>query len=206
MIAPGGGLRSDRKRWQRCREPDWFLPIASVKAAFRHRFEEALRAHAPDLHAQIVDSVWHRPWNVDVQPAGTGRAVLRYLARYVKRTAISDERILHVDDHSVTFSYIDSQTQRRCECTLTAVEFMRCYLLHVPPPGQHRVRYFGWLHPPAHRRRVIVETLLAVVIAVRPPTAAPPAWHLRCPHCETFSLVFVQNLPRGPPLVCRSAA
>ncbi len=80
---------------------------------------------------------------------------------------------------------------------------MRRYLQHVPPPGQHRVRYFGWLHPAARRRRVIVETLLAVVIVVRPKVEAPPAWHLRCPRCETFTLVWVRRLPRGPPACYR---
>lgn len=76
-IAPGGGLRPDGKRWQRCRAADWFLPIAAVKAAFRQAFEETLRAQAPDLHAQVADSVWRKDWNVDIQAAGTGAAVLR---------------------------------------------------------------------------------------------------------------------------------
>lgn len=199
VIVPGGALRADGQRWQRCRAPEWLLPVAAVQTAFRRCFEETLRADAAPLHASVPTSVWSRPWNVDVQPAGTGHAVVRYLARYVKRTAISDERILQADAHSVTFSYVDSQTHRRSECTLRAVEFMRRYLLHVPPPGQHRIRYFGWMHPCARRRRAQVETLLSVVIVVRPRPDAPPPWHLRCPHCEAFALVCVKNLPRGPP-------
>ena len=77
---------------------------------------------------------------------------------------------------------------------LSADEFLRRYLQHVLPPGQHRVRYFGWMHPAAKKRRLIVETLLAVVIVVRPKVAAPPPWHLRCPHCECFALVIIARL------------
>lgn len=205
VIVPGGGLRPDGKRWQRCREPDWFLPVQAVASAFRNGFEEALRAHAPQGHTQVAGSVWRTHWNVDVQPAGTGQAVLRYLARYVKRTAIGDERIIEANDREVTFAYTDSQTGRRCECLLTAEQFMRRYLQHVLPAGQHRVRYFGWLHPAARARRMKVETLLAVVIVVRARPVEPPPWHLRCPHCKAFALVCIGTLPRGPPLACQAA-
>jgi len=115
----------------------------------------------------------------------------------VRRTAISDERIVRADDQSVTFRYTDSATQRPVECTLAADEFMRRYLQHVPPPGQHPVRYFGWMHPAAKRRRILVETLLAALIIVRP-ASEEPSWHLRCPHCQTFTLVCVAQLPRSP--------
>jgi hypothetical protein len=149
---------------------------------------------------------WRKPWVVHTQPAGSGEAVVRYLARYVGRTAISDERIVAATNEAVTFRYTDSQTQQKKVCTLTADEFLRRYLQHVPPSGQHRVRYFGWLHPAAWRRRMIVETLLAkpIVVAAPPPEAVQ--WHLRCPHCERFSLVRVGSLPRqarGPPRCSR---
>ena len=76
---------------------------------------------------------------------------------------------------------------------------MRRYLQHVLPPGQHRVRYFGWLHPAAKKRRLMVETLLAVVIVVRDGAEPPPPWHLQCPHCQGFTLVRVGRLARAPP-------
>ncbi|MBI5380626.1 MAG: transposase [Opitutae bacterium] len=100
---------------------------------------------------------------------------------------------------------MDRASGERRLCQLANDEFMRRYLLHVPPPGQHRVRYFGWMHPAAKHRRWQVETLLAVVIVVRAKMDAPPPWHLRCPHCAAFALVRVGRLPRGPPAppVCR---
>jgi hypothetical protein len=158
----------------------------------------ALQAAAPELHAQVPDACWREGWYAHWQPAGSGENVVKYLARYVSRTAISDERLVAATDASVTFSYVDSATKEPRECTLAADEFMRRYLMHVPPPGLHRVRYFGWMHPAAKRRRMIVANLLAVPIVVRP---APelPAWHLRCPHCQSFTLVCVGRIPRTPP-------
>lgn len=198
-IIPGGALSPDRKKWRPARGGKWLLPGNAVAAAFRVGMDEALRHAAPDLHVQIPDTCWRHGWFVHMQPAGSGAAVVRYLARYVGRTAISDERIVTANDEAVTFRYTDTATQERKTRTLAADEFMRRYLLHVPPPGQHRVRYFGWLHPAAKARRAIVETLLAVVIVVRPQVEAPPPWHLRCPHCERFTLVRLGRLPRGPP-------
>lgn len=201
-VVPGGGLRAEGKKWCAARQADWLLPVKKLAAVFRGRIEEALRASAPAWHAAVPAGTWRRPWVVHCQPAGTGANVVKYLARYVGRTAISDERIITADEHSVRFAYTDSATQQKKVCTLSAPEFLRRYLQHVPPPGQHRVRYFGWLHPTAKRRRMIVETLLAkplVVTAAEPPL---PQWHLRCPHCARFTLVCVGTLPkqaRAPP-------
>jgi hypothetical protein len=161
--------------------------------------EAALRVAAPQLHAQVPDSVWRGKWVVHCQAAGSGEAVVKYLARYVFRTALSDERIVQTDDKTVTFSYVDRESGERRLCKLANDEFMRRYLLHVPPPGQHRVRYFGWMHPAARNRRLKVETLLAVVIVVRARIDEPPPWHLRCPDCEAFALIVVGRMPRAPP-------
>lgn len=199
LIVPGGGLAEDGARWRASRSPEWFLPVKAVAAAFKARFEQALRAEAPALHAAVPERTWRDGWNVDVQAAGSGVEVVRYLARYVKRTAISDDRILSADDEAVRFSYTDSETHERRELTLPADEFMRRYLRHVPPPGQHRVRYFGWLHPAAKLRRMKVEGLLAKVIVVRKQAPERPDWSRCCPHCGRFALVFVGILPRGPP-------
>lgn len=198
FIIAGGGLTADQAAWRPARRNDWLLPGKAVEAALRQGFSAALRHTAPDLHAQVPDTCWRDGWWVHWQPAGSGDNVVKYLARYVTRTAMSDERIIAATDQAVRFRYTDSATHARKECTLTAAEFMRRYLQHVPPPGQHRVRYFGWMHPAAKKRRMIVETLLAVPIMVRP-AADEPSWHLRCPHCAGFTLVCVGKIPRSPP-------
>jgi hypothetical protein len=201
-IVPGGGLRPDGQ-WRAARQRDWLLPVAQLSAVFRQRMDEAVRTAAPAAHAAVPDRTWRRPWVVHGQPAGSGANAVRYLARYVQRTAISDERIIAADDQAVTFRYTDSATQQRKICTLEAGEFLRRYLQHVPPAAQHRVRYFGWMHPAAKARRLLVATLLAVPIVITAPSPEPPQWHLRCPHCAAFALVVVGNLPRqarAPPV------
>jgi hypothetical protein len=204
FIVPGGGISLDAKTGKNPRRSDWLLPDPALAALMRRGMDQALRAEAPELHAQLPDSCWQTGWWVHTQPAGSGAAVVRYLARYVHRTAISDERLRHADDHSGRFAYTDTHSGKRRECTVTADEFMRRYLQHVLPPGQHRVRYFGWLHPARKLRRALAETLLAVVIVVRPVLVAPPPWHHRCPHCGAFALVRIGALARAPPPVCRS--
>lgn len=204
FVVPGGGLRADHRKWRKTRKPDWLLPGDALAAAFRRSMDEALHAAAPDLHAQLPSAIWRDGWWVHTQPAGSGTKVVRYLARYVGRTAISDERIVAATDEHVRFRYTDTATQQKRECTLSADEFMRRYLQHVLPPGLHRVRYFGWMHPSAKRRRLIVDTLLAVMIIVRAKTDAPPAWHLRCRHCDQFTLVCVGPIERArAPPICR---
>ena len=194
FIVPGGGLRADHRKWRRTRRPDYLLPNDAVAAALRRGFEAALRAAAPDLHAQIPESAWFKGWWVHIEAAGTGEAVVKYLARYVQHTAISDERILAATDESVRFRYTDSRTRERRECTLSAEEFLRRYLQHILPAGQHRVRSFGWLHPSANRRRMLVECLVEKRIVVREKEPPAPRWHLRCPHCEQFTLVVIARL------------
>ena len=204
FVVPGGGLNG--RQWVHARQPDWLLPAAKLAAGFRQRYEGALRASAPALHATVPAGTWRRQWIVHSQPAGSGANVVRYLARYVGRTAISDERIVAADDQRVVFRYTDSATQQKKECTLGAGEFLRRYLQHVLPPGQHRVRYFGWQHPAAKARRMLVETLLAKPIVIAPPPELPQ-WHLRCPQCGAFALVRVGTLARqarAPPL-CAAA-
>ena len=163
-IIPGGGL-APHGTWRAARCADWLLPGDAVAAAVRAGMDEALRHAAPDLHAQVPARVWRAGWWVHWLPAGTGENVVKYRARYVHRTAITDERILAADDEHVTFCYTDTATQTRKECTLTAddgarqrgegearseaegeangcphggrgaEQFMRRYLQHVPPPG-----------------------------------------------------------------------
>ncbi len=157
FIVPGGGLRADHRKWRKTRRPDYLLPNEPIAAELRRRFAEALLAAAPELHAQIPESAWFNGWWVHIEAAGTGENVVKYLARYVQHTAISDERILGATDDHVRFSYTDSRTQEHRQCELTRDEFLRRYLQHILPAGQHRVRYFGWLHPSAKRRRMLVD-------------------------------------------------
>jgi hypothetical protein len=125
--------------------------------------------------------------------------VLKYLARYTHRVAISDRRIVDIQDAGVTFRYRDN-TRGQQAMTLGGVEFLRRFLLHVLPPGFVRIRYFGLF---ANRNRAknlarCRELLAAAPGAAKPPTANAPATPEpakddlnRCPACSTGRLLCV---------------
>jgi hypothetical protein len=101
-IVPGGGLSLDGKKWVPARQRDWLLPVAKLAAVFRARMETALEGEAPGEHAGVPAATWRARWVVHCQPAGSGETAVRYLARYVARTAISDERVVSATDEAVT--------------------------------------------------------------------------------------------------------
>ena len=199
-IVAGGGLAADHASWHSLPQPDFLLPGNVLAARFRTRLSARLQADEPELHAEIPSSVWRADWVVDCAAVGSGATALRYLSAYVFRTACGGKReITELPDGRVSFEYVESKTGERRTCTLDGDDFIGRFLQHVLPPGQHRVRYFGWMHPSAKKRRLIVETLLAVRIVVRPKCEPPPAWHRCCPHCGQFTLIVVMKLARAPP-------
>jgi hypothetical protein len=149
----------NRSRIYLCRRNSRGRPSAAIGCCRARRsrrrcakgFPRPCATLRPTCHAQVPDACWRDGWWVHWQPAGSGDNVVKYLACYVRRTAMSDERIIAATDQAVRFRYTDSAAHQRKERTLTAEEFMRRYLQHVPPPGQHRVRYFGWMHPAAKK-------------------------------------------------------
>ena len=206
-IVPGGGWNQEKGCWVTPRKADWLLPHRAVAAAYRARLEEGLRERLPQWHAQIPVACWRQRWVVDMAHVGRGESAIKYLARYVQRTAISDHRVQAMSDDEVRFGYRDSATGTAKTCTLRAAEFMRRYLMHVLPTGVHRVRYFGWEHPAAGATRRRVETALEVEIVVEP-REEPILWHLQCRHCQTPTLVCTGSLPRAraPPSLRRWVA
>lgn len=203
-IVPGGGLRPDGRKWRKCRrvknnEP-YLLPVRVLSACFRNGFAQQLKIDAPELHAAVPPAEWERDWVVHSQPAGSGIGALTYLSAYIYRTALSNKRILADHDGRITFAYTESGTGASKTCTLEAMEFMRRVLQHVLPPGLHKIRYFGWMHPRARARFLLVQTLLAVTLWLADPApASEPPPHLRCPHCGHDTLVCVARIPRAPP-------
>jgi len=138
-------------------------------------------------------------------------AVLDYLARYVFRVAITNTRILDLDDDAVTIRYQRRKSARPRSCRIAGQEFLRRFLQHVLPKGFHKVRYFGLWHPAnrdlAARARLMLE--LDQPAATAGDAAAPDAWPAAgapgsaqppaCPHCRIGHLVLIGRLtPRNP--------
>jgi hypothetical protein len=163
-IVPGGGLSPDGKAWVACR-PGFFLPVRVLCRLFRRRFLERLDAvhRAGGLkffgeHAALADrrafASWLAPlrrceWVVYAKrPFAGPAAVLAYLSRYTHRVAISNSRLISLDERGVTFRWKDYRAKGRTRYKTMALgpdEFMRRFLLHVLPGGFHRIRHYGLL-------------------------------------------------------------
>jgi hypothetical protein len=162
MIVPGGGISLDGNKWIACR-PGFFLPVRVLSRLFRRLFlEKLVAAHqAGQLqffgnHAALTDAqafaAYLAPlrdveWVVySKRPFGGPEAVLAYLARYTHRVAISNSRLVALDDKGVIFKWKDYRIEGRDRykvMTLATHEFIRRFLNHVLPGGFHRIRHYG---------------------------------------------------------------
>jgi len=161
-IVPGGGLSPDGGEWIACK-PGFFLPVRVLSRLFRRLFLELLIvAHqASDLafFGDLTALGDTAAFNSHLEPARKAgwvvyakrpfagpEQVLSYLARYTHRVAIANSRLISRDDNAITFKWRDyRQSARRRVMTLTPHEFIRRFLLHVLPPGCHRIRHYGLL-------------------------------------------------------------
>jgi hypothetical protein len=207
----------------KCRGKRFLLPLAALSRLYRGKFlaylGEAARAGKlrfagvtaplaePSAFAAFQSRQRRKDWVVQAKPPfGSPEQVLKYLARYTHRVAISDSRILKMDDTSVTFAYRDRKDgDRKRTMTLGGVEFLRRFLLHVLPKGFVRIRYFGLF---ANRVRTDnlarCRELLSAPASPSPlprssatPEASDDDRH-RCPACGTGQRRWIRMLEPAP--------
>jgi hypothetical protein len=143
FVVPGGAV-SRSGAW-RASPVSFYLPVRALSRIVRAKFRDRM-AKAGFL-AQIPAEVWRQDWNVNSQAVGSAEGALKYLAPYVFRVAISDSRIVKVENGQVTFRYRKSGSNRPRTLTLDALEFIRRFLQHVLPTGFMKVRHYGFLSP-----------------------------------------------------------
>jgi len=229
VIVPGGGLSPDADQWISAQE-DFFLPVRVLSRRMRTRFCRTLEEAAdgkellfpdeidpqlsPKRYRAWRDELREAPWvSYAKKPFGGKEAGLAYLARYTYRVAISNDRLLRLEDDRLHFRYKDyAEGGAWKETSLEALEFLRRYLMHVLPPGFHRVRYYGLF---ANRCRAAnlerCRALLGVEVSkvddgveegaepweeqLRRLTGLDPT---QCPACKEGRLVYVERLIRQP--------
>jgi predicted Zn-ribbon and HTH transcriptional regulator len=201
-VVPSGGLSPDGTRWISSRSR-FFLPVRVLSRVFRGKFVAGLRRSfqrnklvfqgvclplaQEKAFAAFLRTLFRQEWVVYAKPPfGGPEHVLQYLARYTHRVAISNHRLLSVDDNQVCFRWKDyAHHNQPRTLTLSNEEFLRRFLQHVLPKGFPRIRYFGWL---ANRRRGRWLPICRDCVACQPP--APPtvadgeATVWRCPRCH----------------------
>ena len=202
-IVPGGGLSEDG-RWMPSRE-DFLVHVTPLGILFRAKFRDQLKKVG--LFAQVDRRVWKKDWVVHCKSVGSGERAFKYLAPYIFRVALSNNRLRQFANGNVTFKYKDSATQQIKLCTVTAEEFIRRFLQHVLPPRFIKVRYYGLLSP-RQRPRLQLARQLLTASANQPahPTGSSqsaignrqsPMSALSCPQCRGPLTPLGPIAPRG---------
>jgi hypothetical protein len=225
-IVPGGGLSLDGNRWLACK-PGFFLSVRVLSRLFRRRFLEALaQAHRTGQlqffgeHARLADATAFAEWLAPVRkcewvvyakrPFAGPAAVLAYLSRYTHRVAISNRRLVALDERGVTFRWKDYRISGRTRyktMTLSPEEFMRRFLLHVLPDGFHRIRHYGLLAN-AQRRENLAKA--RELLGVERPSGDAPLLEIdasgsliqptfACPCCGS-PMSIIETFLRGQPI------
>jgi hypothetical protein len=219
MLITGGGISSDGQHWEPARG-EFLVPVHVLSRKIAAKFRDALNKEDPTLFATIPAAAWRREWVSFCKHYGRGNdAVLNYLSRYVFRTAISNARILDMDDTHVTFRWKNRGSETWQTERIPGVQFLRRFLQHVLPRGFHRCRYYGLWH--ASKRDLSSRAWLLLILqkpmdGTVPITMADLLNVLRqsnededlnkpndddrtpcCPHCGSTRTTLLGELPRS---------
>ncbi len=228
-IVPGGGISPDGERWIACR-PRFFLHVRVLSRLFRRLFLEKLCATHEAGHLRFFNDLAHLAdrdafaahlaplgkveWVVYAKrPFAGPNAVLAYLSRYTHRVAISNSRLIALDDNKVTFKYKDYRAKDgdlHKTMALPIAEFIRRFLTHVLPSGFHRIRHYGLFanggraENLARARHLLAMPAFDGAAGDSQTVEEPPSSAYPCPSCggpmiviETFER---GNQPRAPPI------
>jgi hypothetical protein len=203
-IIPGGALSPDKTQWLPSRE-DFLLPVEALSVIFRAKFRDGLKnlapqkAGDPSLFHHMPEHVWQKDWVVHIKPLPNGTTALKYLAPYVYRIAITNNRILNIEQHQVTFRYKNPDTETWETTALPAMEFIRRFLQHVLPKRFIKIRYYGFLSPTNRHLLNMIHYLLGKVTLnnTHPNLLQNPC----CLICGANLRLITKILPlkRGPP-------
>jgi hypothetical protein len=220
-VVPGGGLSADNSQWIACR-PGFFLPVKVLSRLFRGKFIAFLRearkqdrltytGRWPALADLEEFNRWLRElsrieWVVYAKPPfGGPEQVLKYLARYTHRVAISNSRLLELNDDKVTFRYRDYAAGNVIKTmTLGVQEFTRRFLLHVLPRGLVRIRYYGFLANCCRAEKLNLCRRLLSAEKIEPGSAGEAQQdgaqsdlsiaHTTCPSCRRGKMIIVEKI------------
>jgi len=204
-IVPAGGLSADRKKWRAARN-GFYLPVRALSKIYKAKFKTEMKRL--NLIDQIDPGVWTIDWVVDCKTVGSPEASLKYLAPYVFRVAISDNRIVAVENRKVTFRYRKTGSRRMRKVTLDVMDFISRFLQHVLPAGFMKVRHFGFMNANCavsiHAlRNMVIACLKDLTLLLSDKVQRPIADKWRGPFCSTCGgkLVYLFSVIPGSP--CR---
>jgi len=210
-LVPAGALSLDHSRWIGAR-PNFLFPVTALSQVFQGKFLALLqqacdKGKIPPANNEIKASR-QKSWVVYAKkPFGSPQTVLDYLGRYTHRVALSNDRILSVQNGQVTLSYRDRKDgNRKKTIPLDAHQFIRRFLLHVLPDGFMRIRHFGFLANRSKKQALAQCRRLLKIDAALPQSPKESAKDLllritgidlsRCPSCHQGTMIVIAELPR----------
>jgi hypothetical protein len=227
-VVPAGGLSADGAAWVPGRD-DFFLPVRVLSRVFRGKFiallKQAIGRGELEYHGslagladpgemeRLLNQAVRNDWVVYAKrPFGGPEQVLKYLARYTHRVAISNRRLLRLENGQVTFSWRDyAHGNQQRAMTLKAVEFIRRFLLHVLPSNFVKIRYYGFMANRCRREnlarcRELLGHVPTATVEDQPEPIVPTAElidetsKVRCPECGEGTMRIIGRLERqrGP--------
>ncbi|MEM6901108.1 MAG: transposase [Pseudomonadota bacterium] len=199
LLVPAAALSEDGCTAIRASNPEFLLPHAPLTRLYRDHFLGQLKRQHPGLYAELDPKLGRIDWNVNLQHVGRGKKAIRYLAAYVSKSAISEERLLGYDRQGrIRVRWTDSNSGWAKVMALAPVELIRPWLQHVLPKGLTRLRHYGYLSAAAVKAYRRLRFLLG---GTPQPVALPQSEPISCPCCNQPMQLLRKLLPvRGPPL------
>jgi hypothetical protein len=194
-IVPGGALSKTDGKWY-CSRVDFFVPVKAMSKIFKAKFRDLINDSG--LYPQIDSDVWAQNWIVNCQAVGAGQHSIKYLAHYVFKVAISNSRIVKIEDRKAFFKYRKPKSNRWRTMAVDVMEFMRRFLQHVLPTGFMKVRYYGLLHPgcsvPLQKVAALIELAFGFEITA-PNIVLEPPEPMLCTSCSATLVLRASVLP-----------
>ena len=196
FLLPAGVISTNKLEWIPIKRKRYLIPVNILSDIFRAKFMKLARKALPQI--SFPQSLWKKKWVVyskAFKKKGSEK-VLEYLARYVHRIAITNNRILSEDNGKITFKYQNSTTGQWKEMALPAFEFMRRFLQHVLPKGFHKVRYYGFLSP--NNKKILHSLQMSLISSNRTneksENNAITNNYRRCPKCKTGMMTVIVHI------------
>lgn len=186
LIVPGVAFHPELQTLHHPAKDKFLIHYRPLAERFRSRMQGTLKDEHPEIYQKLTPQQRHvlspaKQWNVQLQHAGSGRTALRYLARYVQRSAFGAKRLIGYDKQgNVLLRWTSSSTGKTAVMALHPHEFIRRWLLHVLPKGLTRIRHYGYLGSAARKTRLRIRALLGGIGEPAPKLPEPAPFTCQC--------------------------
>jgi putative transposase/transposase-like zinc-binding protein len=207
-LVPSAGLTLDGKFKRITRKGKYLFNVKNMSKAFRDNMLKRLKNQLHEKgqlikYQPVIDQAWSKEWNVHSEPSfSDAEHVIKYLGQYTHRVAISNHRILRIDNDSVRFVFKDSNDNRKDKpITFTGVEFLRRFCMHILPKGFVKIRYYGIMSSRYAKRTI----LLTKRTSNRPKEKESVLQRIKrltgfdmllCPFCKNGQMYTIKVVPR----------